>query len=292
MSGQTLSEIRALLAGAGLVPQQQHGQNFLIDLNLMRKLVAGAELRAEDVVLEVGCGTGSLTEMMLESGARVVGVEIDRGLQRILRERLGEHPHFTLIQGDVLAGKHEISRLVLQALAEQQPGQRGHYKLVANLPYQVATPLLMELLHTTPPFERMCCTIQKEVGERLVADVGSAGYGPVSVVAQTLADVDLRAILPPTVFWPRPKVESVMLIIRPRPPERVEVADVRDFVDFVRRSFAHRRKMLRKALTGERAQDVDALFARIGISSDARPQAVSPAQWRALHEAVRPARRS
>jgi len=300
MAGQTLSEIRGLLAAAGLAPRQRYGQNFLIDLNLMRKLVAAAEVKPHDVVLEVGCGTGSLTEMLLETGARVVGVEIDRGLQAILRERLGAHPRFTLIQGDALAGKHEINPLVLQVLAERRTEtgaagphatagtEPGRYKLVANLPYDIATPLLMELLYVTPRSERLTCTIQKEVAERLAAEAGTEAYGPVSVVTQTLADIRLIAIVPPTAFWPRPQVESVMLTLRPRPPEDVDVDDVPAFVRFVRGAFVHRRKMLRKAADhwGLSPADTMAAFGRAGISWEARPEAVTPAQWRTLHRDV------
>ncbi len=233
MPGQTLSEIRALLAAAGLSPQHRFGQNFLIDLNLMRKLVAAAELSPGDVVLEVGPGTGSLTELLLDAGVRVVAVEIDRGFQAILRERLGTNQRFTLVQGDALAGKHRVNPLVLHALEQARsphrpeadaprlpPGAGGAYKLVANLPYQIATPLLMDLLLATPAFERLTCTIQKEVAERLVAAPRTEAYGTASVMVQLMADVTAHAILPPTVFWPRPQVESAMVTIRPRAVDR------------------------------------------------------------------------
>ena len=286
MPGQTQSEIRALLAAAGLAPRHRYGQNFLVDLNLMRKLVSAAELRPADVVLEVGCGTGSLTEMLLAADARVVGVEIDRGFQAILRERLGKQPRFTLIAGDALAGKHQVNPLILRVLAGQTPEAGGDYKLVANLPYDIATPLLLELLYASPRFERMTCTIQREVGQRLRAATGSSAYGLVSIITQTLADIDLIAIIPPKAFWPRPKVESVLLTIRPRPAEEVEVDDVPAFVQFVQHGFLHRRKMLKKAAESWSVPDTWAVFGRAGVSPDARPDAVSPTRWRALFHAV------
>ncbi len=291
MPGQTLSEIRVLLAGAGLAPRQRYGQNFLIDLNLMRKLVAAADVRPEDVVLEVGPGTGSLTEMLLDRGARVVAVEIDRGLQALLRGRLGKHPRFTLVQADILAGKHQINPLVLNILNEQRSGS-GVRKLVANLPYQIATPLMMELLYAEPPFERLTCTVQKEVGQRLVAEPRTDAYGPVSVVSQTLAEIELVAILPPSAFWPRPKVESIMLTVRPRPPGRVDVPDVADFVRFVQRGFSQRRKMLRRLVRDWELLDVLAAFHRAGVSPDVRPEELTPEAWRAFHRAVRAPRRA
>lgn len=294
MAGQTLSEIRALLAGAGLAPQHRYGQNFLIDLNLMRKLVDAAEVRAADTVLEVGPGTGSLTELLLETGARVVAVEIDHGLQALLRARLGEHPRFTLVQADALAGKHEVNPLALRALEAAPPGDGGHYKLVANLPYQIATPLLMDLLVLTatapgsagPRFERLTCTIQREVGERLSAEPRSEAYGPVSVLTQTLARVTPSAILPPGAFWPRPKVESILLAIRPLPPEQVEVADVRAFAAFVQRGFQQRRKVLRRLIRELDTPDAALAFHRAGVSPNARPEELGPAAWRSLFHSL------
>ena len=287
MAGQTQSEIRALLTAAGLAPRHRYGQNFLVDLNLMRKVVAAAEVCAADVVLEVGCGTGSLSEMLLDVGARVIGVEIDHGFQALLRDRLGPHPRFTLIQGDALAGKHQINPLALRVLAEQQPDAGGHYKLVANLPYQIATPLLMELLYTTPRFERLTCTIQKEVGERLASEPNTAAYGPVSVITQTLAAIDLVAIFPPTVFWPQPQVESLLLTIRPHPPEQIDVPDIAEFVRFVQRGFQQRRKMLRRIFREWAPLDAAAAFDQAGVSADARAENLAPAQWRGLFLAAR-----
>lgn len=287
MPGQTVSQIRSLLTSAGLTPQQRYGQSFLIDLNLMRKLVAAAEVGADDVILEVGPGTGSLTEILLKRGARVIAVEIDRGLQALLRDRLGKHPRCTLVQADVLASKHEINPLVLKILNEQQPGPDGARKLVANLPYQIATPLLMELLYTPPTLERLTCTIQKEVGERLAAKTRNPGYGPVSVITQTLADTELVAILPPSAFWPRPKVESLMLTIRPRPADQIDVEDLPDFVSFVQRGFGQRRKMLRRIVRDWELLDALAAFHRAGVNPDARPEELSPEAWRAFHRAVR-----
>jgi 16S rRNA (adenine1518-N6/adenine1519-N6)-dimethyltransferase len=292
MPAQTLSQIRSLLAGAGLAPQHRYGQNFLIDANLMRKLVDAADVRPQDVILEVGPGTGSLTELLLKRGARVVAVEVDRGLQGLLRNRLGKHPRFTLVQADVLAGKHRINPLVLSILGSQEPAPGGAHKLVANLPYKIATPLLMELLYATPPLERLTCTVQKEVGERLAAEPRTDAYGTVSVVSQTLAELEPIAILPASVFWPRPKVESVMLTLRPRTAEPVDVDDVADFVTFVQRAFSQRRKMLRRLVRDWELLDALAAFHRAGVSPDARPEELSPPAWRAFHRAVRARHRS
>jgi 16S rRNA (adenine1518-N6/adenine1519-N6)-dimethyltransferase len=286
MAGQTLTEIRGLLAAAGLAPRHRYGQNFLIDLNLMGKVVAAGELHADDVVLEVGCGTGSLSELLLASGARVVGVELDRGLQAVLRDRLGSNPRFTLVQGDALAGKHAVNPLMLTALAQHPPGPGGHRKLVANLPYQIATPLLVELLQVQPAFERLTCTIQREVGERLAAAAGSEAYGPVSVMAQSLGRIELLAILPPSAFWPRPQVESVLITIRPDPEALARIEDLSGFVRLVHDAFAQRRKMLRRLFRDWDPLAAMAVLGRAGVSPDDRPETIAPGQWLRLHAEV------
>jgi len=288
MPGQTLSEVRGILAAAGLAPQHRFGQNFLIDLNLMRKLVSAAELTAADTVLEVGPGTGSLTECLLAAGAGVVAVEIDRGLQRVLAERFATEPRFELVAGDVLAGKHTVSPEVRAALARRPPGPGGAYKLVANLPYQVATPLLVDSLLLVPPFERLVCTVQREVGERLVAPVGTDAYGPASVVAQFLADTAVLARVPPAAFWPRPQVDSVMVMLRPRPNAAGGAAAA--FAAFVQRGFGQRRKMLRRFLARLEGVAVETACAAAEVSPQARPEDLLPAAWWRLFQAVCSAR--
>ncbi len=284
--GQTLAQIRSLLASAGLSPRKRFGQNFLIDLNLMRKLLAAAEVTPADTVLEVGAGTGSLTEMLLETGACVVAVEVDRGLHALLADRLADHPKLRLIAADVLAGKHQINPLVCEALAATAPQPGGHRKLVANLPYQVATPLLLELLFVRPPVQRMCVTVQKEVGERLLAASRSAAYGPVSVLVQSLAQVRTIATLPPQVFWPAPQVESLMLCIEPLPPERLDLDDPPGFARFVREFFRQRRKMLRRLLREPGDRPALAALAQAGISPQARPEELTPADWRRMFRLI------
>ncbi|MEJ2722357.1 MAG: rRNA adenine N-6-methyltransferase family protein, partial [bacterium] len=131
------------------------------------------------------------------------------------------------------------------------------------------------------------CTIQKEVGERLSAEPRTPAYGPASVTCQILAEIELIAILPPTAFWPRPKVQSLMLTLRPRPSEHVAIEDVRDFISFVQRGFSQRRKKLRRLVRDWDLLDALAAFRRVGISPDARPEEVAPDGWRELHRAVR-----
>lgn len=286
MPGQTLTQIRAALQDAGLAPQHRLGQNFLIDLNLMRKIVSAAEVTAADVVLEVGPGTGSLTGLLLETGARVIAVEIDRGLAGLLESRFEDEPNFTLICGDALAGKHAVNPDVLAALARASAAGGGAApKLVANLPYQIATPLLVDLLLGEPELQLLVCTIQKEVGARLVAAPGTAAYGPVSVTVQTLATVEVIARLGPEAFWPRPQIDSVMLRIVPRARGGLAVADAAAFAGWVQRVFQQRRKTLRRILRDMGHPDPPALVGTLGLSAELRPEQLAPAQWQRLHAA-------
>jgi len=288
MPGQTQSEIRALLAGAGLAPRHRLGQNFLIDLNLLQRLVGAAELQPADVVLEVGAGTGSLTECLLAAGAQVIAVELDRGLFDVIRARCGDNPRLVLFSGDILAAKHDVNPFVLQQLELHPPGPGGGRKLVANLPYQVATPLLMNLLVQRAPLERLVVTIQKEVGERLIAVQNSPAYGPVSVLTRLLAHVEIIAILPPQAFWPRPKVASVMMRLQPHAEPPVAPPQLAKFAEFVRTAFLHRRKMLRTFLRNTIPADPAAVLLSAGLNPAVRPEDLAPADWVRLFHRLPP----
>lgn len=237
---QTLSDIRVLLESRGLAPKKSLGQNFLIDHNLIRKLVDASGVGAGDLVLEVGPGTGTLTEELLARGCEVVACELDVGLASMNRERLGGHAEygarFTLIEGDCLDGKRALNAEAARAL-----GGRG-FSLVANLPYGAATPLMLTLLVGHPECRGMWVTIQKEVAERLLAGPGSKAYGQIGVVAQALGEVRHVATLPRECFWPRPDVTSAMIGITRR--ETPLASDAKGLAEFAQRAFAQRRKQL------------------------------------------------
>ncbi len=242
---QTKLEINRLLAAAGVRPRKRFGQHFLVDGNLMRRLVASADLVAEDRVLEVGGGTGGLTDLLVGRVKQVHCVEIDRDLQDILAERFRHETGFSLIRGDVLDRKHALKREVVDAIRARDPGD---VKLVANLPYQIATPLVLNLLVDHPQVRRLCFTVQAEVGERIVSGPGCKAYGPVSILSQSLCRIERVARLSPSVFWPRPAVDSVMLRMDVTTTPLPDRDDLRRFAAFVRGVFDHRRKTLRSAL--------------------------------------------
>lgn len=287
MPGQTLHEIKALLAAAGLAPQHRFGQNFLIDLNLLAKVAAAAELEPADVVLEVGPGTGSLSELILASGARLIAVEIDRGLQELLAQRLGAEPRFTLICGDALANKNNVSPALTAALAAAPPALGGARKLVANLPYQIATPLILELLSNPPRLERLVVTIQKEVAHKLRARPRSDAYGPLAIIAQTLADIELLATLPPAAFWPRPDVDSALVRLKTHERSGLPIGEAAAFVDFVRLLFRHRRKTLRAGAVHVGREAWLASLPALGLTERSRPEELDPPAWLAWYRSAR-----
>jgi 16S rRNA (adenine1518-N6/adenine1519-N6)-dimethyltransferase len=283
---QTKREIQALLEAAGLRPQKRHGQHFLIDGNLMRRLAASAELDPCDLILEVGGGTGGLTDLLVDRVARVICVEVDPKLHAVLADRIGESAGLTLIGGDVLAGKNRLRPEIAAALRGHVGGASGQVKLVANLPYQVATPLVMNLLLDHPEVRRLCFTVQAEVGDRMTASAGSKAFGPLSIMARWLCDVEVLARIPPEAFWPRPAVDSVMLRLDVGQPPLPTRDAVQAFAALVRGSFIHRRKTLRSALSY--VVD-DAARERVCQIVDAtrRPESFEVEEWLAIYHAVK-----
>lgn len=296
-SVQTKRDIQAALAAAGMRPRRRFGQNFLIDGNWMRRLAQSADLQAEDVVLEVGPGTGGLTDLLAPAVSRVVLVEIDRVLATLLRDRFAACALLSLIEGDVLAGKHELHPAVAEAiggrcsLVDGQTGAlstavaRPAVKLVANLPYNVATPLVMNLLIDYPQVRRLCFTVQAEVGERIVATPQTKAYGPLSILSQALCRIEQVGRLGPHLFWPAPAVDSIMLRMDVGALPFATRDELRGFSAFVRGVFDHRRKQFRSAVG---YVVPDAVRERLCAEVDAtrRPEALGLEEWLRLFEIV------
>ena len=276
----TQTDIRQLLARAGLRPDRRHGQHFLVDGNLMRLLVAEAELDSTDTVLEVGPGVGNLTELLVEGAGHVVAVEIDPQVAAIARERLAAAANLDLLVTDILANKHTVAPSVLGTVRRRREALGGAVKLVANLPYQAATPLMAELVQADPPPERLVFTVQEEVAARLAAEPGTSEYGPVGVLVQALAEVKVLRRLGPSVFWPRPQVWSAMVRIRPSAARRARIADLAVLRRTIEGLFGHRRKRAARSLSladpsGASPQEWAARLRAVGLDPDARGETYS-----------------
>jgi 16S rRNA (adenine1518-N6/adenine1519-N6)-dimethyltransferase len=283
---QTKREIAETLQNAGIRPRKRFGQHFLIDGNHMRRLVAGAEIHSHDVVFEVGGGTGGLTDLLAQAAARVICVEVDRAFHGILLERFRGHNGVTVVFGDVLESKHRLAPNVTELLAAAQSGAGGCLKLVANLPYQVATPLILNLLLDHPRVRRFCFTVQSEVGERILSPPDGKAYGPLSILAQLFCECQILARLGPEVFWPRPRVESVMIRMDVRAPRPFATRERQDrFVELLRKTFDHRRKTLRTALRYAVDEGRRDAICR-GVDAARRPESFNVSEWLQIAEAA------
>ena len=264
---QTKHDIKSLLAEHGLSPRHRYGQNFMIDQNLVRLVADAGQIQPTDLVIEVGPGTGTLTEELLHRGAQVVAVEIDHDLAALLRSRLGSEPSLQIIEADALKSKHRLNSDI-EAILQNCLAQNRSPKLVANLPYNIASPLIIELL--LAGVQLLAFTVQKEVAYRLRAKPREEQYGALSVMAQLLADVQLLRNLPPQAFWPAPAIESSLV----RMVRADRLGDkARQFGQFVHALFSSRRKMLRNSLDVPDAQKV---ADKAGIQLTDRPEDLDP----------------
>jgi 16S rRNA (adenine1518-N6/adenine1519-N6)-dimethyltransferase len=267
--------LRELAERHGVRPKRGLGQHFLIDPNLARAIAADAEVGPGDRVVEIGAGLGSLTRALAEAGADVLAVEVDPALIPALQESVGDLGRVRVLHADATD-------------AEWQELLRDEgWVLAANLPYNVATHLVLTTLRDVPQVERLVVMVQREVGERLVSDPGSKSYGVPSLRVAYRAEGGIVRRVPPSVFWPRPKVESVIvrLVRRSRPPVDVDERRLWIVVDA---AFAERRKTIRNALRrlGIEDADVDRAIAAAGIDASVRGEALSLHDFAALVEAV------
>jgi 16S rRNA (adenine1518-N6/adenine1519-N6)-dimethyltransferase len=290
---QTVSFLQQRFREIGFEPYSKHGQNFLIDLNLLDLIVRVADLQPHDVVLEVGTGTGSLTVRLAERAAAVVTVEIDPHLAQLAQEQWDDASNVVLLQQDVLRNKNNLDSRVLETVKAQMaalPGAR--FKLVANLPYSVATPIISNLLSSDLPPDSMTVTIQKELADRIVAVPRTKDYGSLSLWVQCQCHAWIARELAPSVFWPRPKVHSAIVQIVLDPQMRANVGNLEQFHAYVRGVFLHRRKFLRSALLGAFKQldkpAVDQALAQLKLGPEARAEELTIAEHLDLFCALEP----
>ena len=269
----TPGEVRALLASHGLAPHKSFGQNFVVDANTVRKVVRDAGVSDGDLVVEVGPGLGSLTLALRQAGARVIAVEIDAGMVRALTDVLGDDADVTVVHADAMDVDYAALTGGTDAL------------LVANLPYNLATPILMGALHSGV-FTRMLLMVQREAGERWTASVGDQLYGAVSVKVAALAHAEVAARVSRRAFYPVPNVDSVTVRLVPRPTPATD--DVAGFFALVEAGFSQRRKRLRNTLAdlGHAPMAVEVALEAIGRPIGTRAEELDLDAWLSLHRAL------
>ena len=256
------------------VPRRSLGQHFLIDKNIVHKIVRLAELQPGETVLEIGPGRGILTEALLDSSGLVVAVELDAALCAHLRATLRRRSNFRLVEGDALTFDYA-----------QVPSP---FLVVANLPYYVSTPLLFRLLEDRRRIDRLVLMLQEEVVARLAAAPGGKDYGALSIAAQFYCEVRQAFRVPPTCFRPKPQVGSAVVVLTPLPKPRVSVADEAFFFRIVRAGFAHRRKALPNSLRDEGFEGgpTAAALEQAGIDPRRRAETLSIEEFAALTDTL------
>ncbi len=249
-------------------PRRRFGQHFLRDAQVLQRIVAAIAPRPGERLVEIGPGRGALTDLLLDCGAELVAIEIDRDLAELLRSRHAGRASFTLIEGDAL--HFDYRRLA---------GAGPPLRLVGNLPYNLSTPLLFALLEQRQVIADMVFMLQKEVVERLAATPGSKSYGRLGIMVQYHCQVDSLFTVPPAAFLPPPKVDSAVVRLTPRPAPQPAALDLNHFAQLVSRCFQQRRKTLRNGL---RAWQPDAFLEGLPVPLEARPDTLSVADFVAL----------
>ena len=275
------TELKALLNRHGFNFSKTLGQNFLIDKNVLNKIVSASELNENSCVLEIGPGAGTLTRRLAETGARCTAVEIDKALLPILGETLAGFDNFNLINSDIL--KVDLKKLIKDEF-DNKP-----FHVIANLPYYITTPIIMQILESRLPVVPMTLMVQKEVADRMCATCGSKEYGALSVAVQyyTIPTVICRA--EPHCFIPQPKVASSVVHLKVSPTPTVTVSDEKKFFAIVKSSFGQRRKTLLNALSkspyfSANKDSVRSALVQMGVDENIRGEKLSISQFAKLSE--------
>jgi len=277
---QTKRQIQQLLESAGVRPNKRFGQHFLIDLNLMRLLVDSANIQTNDVVLEVGCGTGSLTGILAEKAGRVIAVELDGKLIEIAGNQLGKNKNIDFINSDILENKRTINQTVARTLKTARERNSGRLLLVANLPYSIASPLILNLITGPTITDAIFVTVQKEVAGRMIAVPNTKEYSILSIFLAATGVVKMIRKLKPSVFWPQPQVDSVMVSFKFDLMKARRIKNMELFGEIVSFFMGHRRKTLIACsrLTHKRLQkkyNWSEIFRKCAIDPKKRPDNIS-----------------
>lgn len=263
--------------------RKKFGQNFLIDEGILEKIVSAAEVTKEDVVLEIGPGIGSMTQYLAEAAGKVIAVEIDDALIPILKETLSPYDNVTVIHGDVM--KTDLKKL------SEEYGDGKPFKVVANLPYYITTPIIMRLLEDDVPTRRITVMVQKEVADRIKEKPGSKEYGAISLSVQYYAKPEIACIVPPSCFMPRPNVDSAVLNLDPYEVPPTTVKNPKFMFSLIRASFNQRRKTLANGIAGGGlgiARDqVEKALESMGLPATTRGETLGLTEFAALSDLLK-----
>lgn len=277
---------RAILEKYGLSAKKSLGQNFLTDPNVLLNIVAAADVSVDDDVIEVGPGIGSLTEQLAKRAHHVLAFEIDRNLMNVLDETLSPYDNITIVNEDVL--KANVNEEVEKYLDGQH-----HFKVVANLPYYITTPILKTFMASSLPIDKMVVMMQKEVAERLTAKPGDKEYGSLSIVVQYKMDTQIEFEVSSKVFVPRPKVDSAIVSLTPHADWEVMPDDDKDFFKTVHGCFMHRRKNLWNNMQGLYGKDpeiktkIQQVLDDLEIDPQIRPERLTVLDFIKLHNQIK-----
>jgi len=272
--------IKRELAEYGLTPRKRWGQHFLVDRNILGKVVRAAELENGDVILEIGPGLGEMTLALARQVKKVIAVEIDRKLVEILKEKTADFSNIMVTEGDVLK------------ISFEQLYRQGHQqlKVVANLPYQISTPLLFRFIESKQLFSTLTLMLQREVAERMIASPGGKDYGPLSIFTQSVSDLSIKFYIKPSAFFPPPKVESAVIHMVWKERPLVKLEEEGWFKKVVKGCFSYRRKRLINALRHADLplpEDLEKRIEKIGIDSQRRPETLTIHEFVCLADALR-----
>ncbi len=275
-----MASVKQELRDYGIFPKKRLGQHFLVDRNILNKVIRTAGVEKEDVIIEVGPGLGEMTLALARLAKHVIAVEIDLKLAEILRKKSGDCPNVEVVESDILkVDFHQFFR------KEGQP-----IKVVANLPYQISTPLLFRFIEAREVFSTFTLMLQREVAERMVASPGGKEYGRLSVLLQMFLDLSVRFFIPPSAFFPRPKVESAVVQMGWKEKPTVEIQDEEWFKKVVKACFGYRRKTLLNALKYSELplpESIESRMEKIGVDPRRRPETLTIEEFVRLAEALK-----
>ncbi len=275
-----MGSIRQELAEQGLIPRKKWGQHFLADKNILKKVIKTAEIEKEDIVLEVGPGLGEMTQALAHEARKVIAVEIDGRLVEILKGKLADTPNVEIIQRDIL--KFDVRK---HLGSEKRP-----VKVVANLPYQISTPLLFHFIDSRDLYSVLILMLQREVAERMIAPPGKKTYGPLSVLVQSVADISICFIVKPSAFFPPPEVESAVIRLSWKEKPLIAPEQEEGFRSVVKGCLGYRRKTLANALKHSDLllpENLEKRLEEMGIDPRRRPETLSVQEFVNLASTLR-----